>query len=736
MLDKFLKNPGNRRSLLLKIILFTLISVSVLLCCFSVLKAKKFQKTAVYENAVAYAGIMDRHTAKEEQAGDSLGHLKDVLTQELSFASSLSTFVVLQEDRVLSTEGYSPLSWKLVAAVSELARRTSSEVSDPSEAVYTYRDLSLPDFYFCYVPSQTDGLGYCYYEPVLTGRALVRQSFFNFQGFLLLLLLAAALPVLFLLSASPDKRQGKQGGSQQTADGAHSKALQIDSPQGQGMQSGRFQGTDLQSGNLQDTESRNGKPIDAVSRDSSLQNTESRNSSTMDPDSRNSSLQDTKNRNGKPADAGSRNCNLQDTEPRNGKPVDTGSRNSSLQNTEPWYAAPQNGSPQNTAPRNCKQQNSKSAGRKNDNPRKEKQETSDVFGSRPYFSGIIIDYYNTKGTSVSPDTLELFDRIICENLSVSKILFQQSSQRCSDCLQYYMNYNTYNLRVLSDSLKMNLYNAAPEYAINIFYSNAVSTRQEMENELLYLHQQLRYSLLLGYNLRLSIRQIRSFESSQEKMDVGVASTIQNHLRTRAYEDLYGYLRRYRDACTHFARPGSTPYSFSEIYRFAEESFSAVKLFFQENDFTHPMVETSCITVLRANPGFGHFCDYLISSIQSYQQENQHVLSSRNEQIMNSIYMYIEQDLADANLNSIARKMQMTDSHLSRVFKKNTGTNFSEYLSDRKLEEAAKLLVQDNKIKVADIADMLGYGNPTYFLSRFKAKYGVSPTAYRKLHMTE
>ena len=141
-------------------------------------------------------------------------------------------------------------------------------------------------------------------------------------------------------------------------------------------------------------------------------------------------------------------------------------------------------------------------------------------------------------------------------------------------------------------------------------------------------------------------------------------------------------------------------------------------------------------MLRADPGFEHFCDYLISCIQNYQQENQHVLSTRSEQIMNNIYMYIEQDLADANLNSIARKMQMTDSHLSRLFKKNTGTNFSEYISDRKLEEAARLLVQDNKIKVADIADMLGYGNPTYFLSRFKAKYGVSPTAYRKMHMTE
>lgn len=354
------------------------------------------------------------------------------------------------------------------------------------------------------------------------------------------------------------------------------------------------------------------------------------------------------------------------------------------------------------------------------------------FGSLPYFSSIIIDYHNRTGETVNPETLKLFDQLIRENLTVNKILYQISPQRNSDCLQYYINYTNYNMRVLSDSLKMNLFNAAPEYAINIFYSHPVSSYSEMETDLLYLHQHLRYSLVMGYGIRISIEQIRSMENSTSPLDLHVAGTIQNHLRTRAYDDLYNYLNRCKN--TPLLNGEEASFSFSEIYRFMEEAFSAIKLFFQENNFSHPLLQTTCITVLRAAPGFRHFCDYLTSCIQDYQHENQHVMTTRNEQIMNSIYMYIEQDLAGANLNSIARKMQMTDSHLSRVFKKNTGSNFSEYLSERKLEEAAKLLSQDNKIKVAEIAEMLGYGNPTYFLSRFKAKYGVSPSAYRKAYL--
>lgn len=363
-------------------------------------------------------------------------------------------------------------------------------------------------------------------------------------------------------------------------------------------------------------------------------------------------------------------------------------------------------------------------------------EAEAAFGSLPYFSGIIIDYHNTDSNLISPETLKLFDQIIGDNLTVNKIRYQFSMQRNSDCLQYDMNYTNYNLRVLCDSLKMNLFNAAPEYEINIYYSNAVTSYAEMEKELLYLHRNLRYSLILGYGRSISIERVKSFEASKAVVDADAASIIQNHLRTRAYDDLYDYLRHKRDILAHYQRSSSTLYSFTQVYRFAEESFSIVKLFFQENAFEHPMVQTACIAVFRANPGFRAFCEYLISCIKTYQCENQHVLSSRNEQIMNSIYMYIEQDLAGANLNSIARKMQMTDSHLSRVFKKNTGSNFSEYLSERKLEEAARLLVQEQKMEVGEISDMLGYGNPTYFLSRFKAKYGISPSAYRKEHLED
>ncbi len=365
-------------------------------------------------------------------------------------------------------------------------------------------------------------------------------------------------------------------------------------------------------------------------------------------------------------------------------------------------------------------------------------EEENLYGTLLNYSGIIIDYFNKSGNPTTPETLKMVDQIIRENFVFNKISYQASPQHLADCLEYYINYNNYNLRVFCDSLKMNLFNAVPEYSINIYYSSAVATQQKMEDDLFYLRKHLHYSLVIGYGIRLSIQQIETFEKNTEILDPNVSSVIQGFLRTGAYEDLYAYLNHYKDITRVYAHSYNftTWYSFSERYRFAEEAFTTVKLFFQENGFAHPIAHTTCNSVLRAKPGFSNLCEYLIACVQDYQQENQHALSDRSKQLMNAIYKFIDEDLAGANLSSIARKMQMTDSHLSRMFKKNTGYNFSEYLSERRLEEAAKLLLQDTKLKVADVSDALGYGNPTYFLSRFKAKYGVSPSAYRKAHLMD
>ena len=104
---------------------------------------------------------------------------------------------------------------------------------------------------------------------------------------------------------------------------------------------------------------------------------------------------------------------------------------------------------------------------------------------------------------------------------------------------------------------------------------------------------------------------------------------------------------------------------------------------------------------------------------------------RSRRLVKAAKEYIDEHLEDYDLGlaSVAEKLGISTGHLSRVFKSETGIPFQEYLSGLKLEYAATLL-RESAMRIEEISSLLGYSTPQYFAARFKAKYGVTPTAYR------
>ncbi len=84
-----------------------------------------------------------------------------------------------------------------------------------------------------------------------------------------------------------------------------------------------------------------------------------------------------------------------------------------------------------------------------------------------------------------------------------------------------------------------------------------------------------------------------------------------------------------------------------------------------------------------------------------------------------------------SLVSVAERLQINPSYLSRIFSDETGESFSEHLIKNKMESAKRLLKTTNK-KVYEIADSLGYKDVGHFTKIFKKHFGVSPTEYRNL----
>lgn len=91
-----------------------------------------------------------------------------------------------------------------------------------------------------------------------------------------------------------------------------------------------------------------------------------------------------------------------------------------------------------------------------------------------------------------------------------------------------------------------------------------------------------------------------------------------------------------------------------------------------------------------------------------------------------------QDLAHPlDLDSLARATGMSKYYLRHQYRRFTGETPMEYRSRLRLAKACDLLADPQKT-LAAISEELGYSSPYHLSSAFKARYGISPSAYRRL----
>lgn len=84
---------------------------------------------------------------------------------------------------------------------------------------------------------------------------------------------------------------------------------------------------------------------------------------------------------------------------------------------------------------------------------------------------------------------------------------------------------------------------------------------------------------------------------------------------------------------------------------------------------------------------------------------------------------------DITIGSVADFLEVSDSYLSRIFKKETGYTFTNYLMYYRMLAACALL-KDCRVRVYEVADKVGYLDKAYFSTLFKKIVGVSPSEYQ------
>lgn len=113
--------------------------------------------------------------------------------------------------------------------------------------------------------------------------------------------------------------------------------------------------------------------------------------------------------------------------------------------------------------------------------------------------------------------------------------------------------------------------------------------------------------------------------------------------------------------------------------------------------------------------------------------NQIVLQTRNVEppIVTRAKAYIANHCTtNLSLGQTARAMNLSTFYFCKLFKKNTGIKFSEYLSRVRVEKAKHLLLNRN-VRISEVAFEVGFQSLTHFNRMFKNLIGVSPKEFRK-----
>jgi YesN/AraC family two-component response regulator len=100
--------------------------------------------------------------------------------------------------------------------------------------------------------------------------------------------------------------------------------------------------------------------------------------------------------------------------------------------------------------------------------------------------------------------------------------------------------------------------------------------------------------------------------------------------------------------------------------------------------------------------------------------------------INEIQNIVSNEYSDPDLSLyvISARLNFSYCYLSKVFKKIMGIGFVEYLISVRMENAKKLLY-DERIKIYEIAKLVGYRSSNYFVTTFYKYYNMSTTEYRE-----
>ena len=105
--------------------------------------------------------------------------------------------------------------------------------------------------------------------------------------------------------------------------------------------------------------------------------------------------------------------------------------------------------------------------------------------------------------------------------------------------------------------------------------------------------------------------------------------------------------------------------------------------------------------------------------------------SKKDKLVNEIIEYVNSHYnEEMNLKNISKMFFINHIYVGQLFKNEAGEYFHDYVNKIRVQNALRLL-QEGKLAIGEISEMVGYKYHDHFYRNFRKIFGISPSEYRK-----
>lgn len=270
-----------------------------------------------------------------------------------------------------------------------------------------------------------------------------------------------------------------------------------------------------------------------------------------------------------------------------------------------------------------------------------------------------------------------------------------------------------------------------DFTVSIAISTKGKDVDELHDKMMECKNALAYRFYMGNSSIILYRDLSGFYKGQDNLAFdGIDKVLCNTIKTGNEEDVVHILGQINDKViqTNLDPEYIKTFYWNLIYEINMIRISIKNLEVQDKDLSHDI--SSLYKLIDNATQVKELQDLLEDVAMSVVNRINRYNKKNINQILQKAMDYIcENYTMSITLNELAEHTYVSTYYLSRMFKKELGKNFVEYLNEVRIDKAKELL-KDNKYKTYEVAELVGIQDPHYFSKIFKKYVNMTPTEYK------